>query len=1706
MYIDSKKPLPIATEKKDYIGVVYNAIIEIGNARYNNTGNMASLTEKVEGERELAEQRIKKFVDDTDADLKAHTDRRGPIHGETKESVGLGNVDNWPMANLEEHKAGKVNNKFAHPQGLAALVKDRLTINPNMYIRSRILPLASGGNLGSVPQIDYRWVDGDVSDTLRDPNEYFCETGFSFSTENGVRIYPSMTGANILTQVAAAVGQVKTAITPPGGTQVRIYNRNIDIRRMRPSVLRGFSDTEPQGRLIQSSRNLFDRSSLFYMEGVNAMVRSFNKIRLPFDVLKAPGRRVNWDGILENRENMLYNIKTEIVNGNLGWGDDIYFVIKLDAFDFVDNGIDAKNGPGTPSETIATLGSDYPNKNYTVPAGGKFHVYTHPEGGNALCVKLRDMVAYTEGQKADVWAAINTHGVKSMSFAWQNRLRGIFTLRIPIGFYSKDKTRYTSYYADFMYTVSENSASRAINVNVQTLRTMDDNLQILNDNLQVNKAGRFVEYNAHLGGNPFDPRVFSGAFDSNGGHVHVYTLYNRQYVAYYQHNVDSPSTWINNGDVIRPNLEKYLIKQMSTINNDGFYGDHLRHIPVRQTSTTNEFITLTRDWLNEYRWCYTTVALDDEVAPVTAAGRNIGPKRINNEWFDPPSGGIPSFVVSNEEQSDVISSLAHVFNTQNKFKGYGSYTLSTDIKNPISFDQVIDLDDSILNFIAISGGGWATSHRQIFMFRGHLFWFSQTTDASEMKSDGTDCYYGVIKNITIEQSGERTVIKTIGNVADNSTVKPLKVNTRATLQINRKEITGLDSFDATDVYVMRMNVSAGITTRLCMVNLGPFNNIYLPFNITSDAAGVYDINPVASGHLDPFFKYGANGFEVDYESLTGYGTKCPDRLHMNMQTPVMLNKMMWTLGKTPGNYQLFSETRGPMITNNGIMSNYEGAAIYPVGSMATVGGSNIPIKKPLIAHTADFPKDELFVALEGTAPVLFSRQNNPKKFPVEPSSGVAPAGFTDGPTFRYYDINGWKNSLYPVVDGFAMNVYGYGSSFPAFMGIHGLKDPVPINRFFLQQRATVFTWNTGLGRRVNIGAGSDVSIKVNGTAQTYNGSGTFDIPTSFTGTVTVEILGMSSYVWSTGLVEIIQFGSLINSLSFAGCQAFRCSASPPSSIRDYSGMFEGSVANMIDGMQNWNTTDVTNMSGMFRGAVNFNQSLNNWNTINVTDMSEMFKGCTVYNQPLGNWNTAKVETFASMFENAQAFNQALPWHLIKCWTVSKMFKGALRFNGNISNWDVTTVKDFSSMFEGCDDFNIALQNWRPVSATTMKAMFKNTKAFNSQLVGWDFPLLRDVSEMFMGAVAFNRPLADWNTASWINASAMFEGTTAFGALGEIPLTGWNLSGLTNGMRMFALSNFNSAVNDWSFGSDCRIDEMFRGSKKFNQDVSSWDVQNVGFCLGMFRDTTVYDTDIVGWHLSGITSMASMFQESQFGGDLVGWTIDSPNDIDMSGVFADAPRFNGRGITTWNTANVIDMHQMFNNAVLFNQDISTWDVSKVVSIKSMFGGAKAFSQDISGWDTSSVTDMSGTFQGAVAFNAPIGTWDVSKVTTLDAMFHRASTFDQDLSAWNTSNVITMYAVFANAVNFNKPVNTWNVASVINMTAMFQNAQVFNQPLNNWDTGKVMKMDDMFWNASVFNQDLSMWTVSQGPSHGTVSGSGGFDVGAVAWTLPRPNFPS
>ena len=76
----------------------------------------------------------------------------------------------------------------------------------------------------------------------------------------------------------------------------------------------------------------------------------------------------------------------------------------------------------------------------------------------------------------------------------------------------------------------------------------------------------------------------------------------------------------------------------------------------------------------------------------------------------------------------------------------------------------------------------------------------------------------------------------------------------------------------------------------------------------------------------------------------------------------------------------------------------------------------------------------------------------------------------------------------------------------------------------------------------------------------------------------------------------------------------------------------------------WNVSNVTDMSSMFRSAESFNQPLNNWNVSNVTNMGGMFMLTLSFNQPLNNWNVSNLEFMHFMFNDSPLENNSPNWY------------------------------------------------------------------------------------------------------------------------------------------------------------------------------------------------------------------------------------------------------------------------------------------------------------------------------------------------------------------------------------------------------------------------------------------------------------------------------
>ena len=56
----------------------------------------------------------------------------------------------------------------------------------------------------------------------------------------------------------------------------------------------------------------------------------------------------------------------------------------------------------------------------------------------------------------------------------------------------------------------------------------------------------------------------------------------------------------------------------------------------------------------------------------------------------------------------------------------------------------------------------------------------------------------------------------------------------------------------------------------------------------------------------------------------------------------------------------------------------------------------------------------------------------------------------------------------------------------------------------------------------------------------------------------------------------------------------------------------------LNDIKNWDVSNVTDMTALFRGCANFNLDISSWDVSNVTDMKHMFHSARSFNQDIGN--------------------------------------------------------------------------------------------------------------------------------------------------------------------------------------------------------------------------------------------------------------------------------------------------------------------------------------------------------------------------------------------------------------------------------------------------------------------------------------------------------
>jgi len=292
---------------------------------------------------------------------------------------------------------------------------------------------------------------------------------------------------------------------------------------------------------------------------------------------------------------------------------------------------------------------------------------------------------------------------------------------------------------------------------------------------------------------------------------------------------------------------------------------------------------------------------------------------------------------------------------------------------------------------------------------------------------------------------------------------------------------------------------------------------------------------------------------------------------------------------------------------------------------------------------------------------------------------------------------------------------------------------------------------------ISFGDGTTLTNQTGPTTHTYNAIGTYTIIVSG---IFKRIKFYESAYYSNFRIKTIQqwgtnqWTSMEN--AFRGCQNLSVLATDTPDLTQvtstrfmFTGCFSG-VNTIVNQINNWDVSNVTDMSYMFASAYGFNQPIDSWDVSNVSNMQGMFLSTTHFNQPINSWDVSSVTNMSDMFGSNWDFNQPINnWDVSNVIHMNGMFQNAISFNQPLSDWNTGNVINMYMMFMRASSFNQPLNNWNVSNVVSTHNMFNEATAFNQPLNNWDVTNLLYTGQMFRDASSFNQDLSDWNV---INAT------------------------------------------------------------------------------------------------------------------------------------------------------------------------------------------------------------------------------------------------------------------------------------------------------------------------------------------------------------------
>ncbi|MBO7143160.1 MAG: BspA family leucine-rich repeat surface protein [Bacteroidales bacterium] len=422
----------------------------------------------------------------------------------------------------------------------------------------------------------------------------------------------------------------------------------------------------------------------------------------------------------------------------------------------------------------------------------------------------------------------------------------------------------------------------------------------------------------------------------------------------------------------------------------------------------------------------------------------------------------------------------------------------------------------------------------------------------------------------------------------------------------------------------------------------------------------------------------------------------------------------------------------------------------------------------------------------------------------------------------------------------------------------------------------------------------------------------------------------------------------------------------------------------ITGLEYLNTSEVTNMCGMFHNCIRLaTLDVTKFNTEKVTDMSGMFSGCfNLSSLDVDKFNTENVKNMWGMFQLCRSLT-----------------------NIDISGFDTHNVIDMRAMFQNCSSVTrLDVSHFNTGEVEDMGWMFENCSSLTTlDLTNFNTEFVVRMENMFNGCSNLtDLDLSNFNTERVRGMKNMFSGCCKLSTIKVGVL--WNTNNLTIGSSDMFKDCTSLIGEKGTTYNDAKIDKEYA-----HVDGGT---SNPGYLLKGISPYAVVSAD---------ETTLSFYYDDQWvsrEGAVYGmnwkdhgarWARNSNvtqniTTVIFDGSFADARPFSCRewfsgfvnltkieNIEYLNTEKVINMSMMFYDCCsLTALDVTKFKTDKVKNMHFMFycsGSSNLTVLDLTNFNTANVEDMGGMFRCSrlTTILINVSNWKTDKVTTNSRVF-------------------------------------------------------------------------------------------------------------------------